>query len=420
MFFCVAVMSNACNPQETIPPDISGIVSGKICYPSDYLPALTLYFESTADDRGISYQTHEGQSSYAVELEPGSYYAYAWLPEDILGGGMYSEAVPCGLRIDCTDHNLIPVIVEPKQETIGVDICDWYAPLGQVPLPPGKIEGMIAAFLSEQHPDLASDFEPVLQEMNMQGDVLKRLSARVFRITEGLFENESFLITHNGKVVQLGTAVGGQGISSMELSDLDQDGQAELYFTYSFGSGTHQTHLGVYSPAYAPEKIYEANTYYLGDLMLFSDQQHQVGVRIVEHDPGTNTVHFQEILGQLILEKNGLDPVLKLEFVDDLPEEIKKSIVQPGAHLSSIAAENPGTEIMITGIVKDVSLSARLITLKDQVEGFSVLALTENCELKSSNGEEIDLHDIQPGMTVQVSGQPGASEALLTSFVLGP
>jgi hypothetical protein len=420
MFFCVAVILNACNPQETIFPDVPGIVSGKICYPSDYLPALTLYFESTTDDRLISYQTHEGQSSYAVELEPGSYYAYAWLPEDILGGGMYSEAVPCGLRVDCTDHSLIPVIVKPKQETIGVDICDWYAPLVEAHLPPRKIEGMIATFLREQHPNLASDFEPVLQEMSMQGDVLKKLSARVFRITEGLFKDETFLVTYDGKVIQLGTAAGGQGVSSMELSDLDQDGQAELYFTYSFGSGIHQTHLGVYSPAYDPEKIYESNTYYLGNLMLFLDQQNQVFVRSVERDPETNAVDFQETLGQLVLEKIGLDPVLKLELVDDLPVEIKEFIVQPGVHLPSVAVENTGTEIMITGVVKDVSLSARLIVLKEPVEGIIVIALTENCEIKSSIGEKIDLRDIQSGMTVQASGQPGASEALLTSFVLVP
>jgi hypothetical protein len=585
---------------------------------------LTLYFESTTDDRLISYQTHEGQSSYVVELEPGSYYAYAWLPEDILGGGMYSEAVPCGLQVDCTDHSLIPVIVKPKQEAIGVDICDWYAPLGEVPLPPGKIEGMIAAFLREQHSNLVSDFEPVLQEMSMQGDVLKKLSARVFRITEGLFENETFLVTYHGKAIQIGAAIGGQGVSSMELSDLDQDGQAELYFTYSFGSGIHQTHLGVYAPAYAPEKIYEANTYYLGDLMLFSDQQNQVGVRIVERDPETNKVNFQETLGQLTLEKIGLNPVLKLELIDGLPEEIKEALIQPEKHqdtgkdfwtvyedeeygvrfavpcfwevkfpdqyrpsgtgypirnyseefsmsfgkdhgavwesggikidmnftsgenwglpneatledyltvietapdpdvellsseqilingqkgllvttkdrfgihahylfkvsedmflmfavypseaidnrdvqgilhslafspdvevaipqimpgdspeggepsclqttpaptngeplptaTSTAAIESTESGITITGVVTDISFSARLIKLKDPVEGIHILALNENCDLVTSNGEKIDLHSIQPGMTVQASGQPGSSDALLTSSVV--
>lgn len=329
IFFGEAMMLNACATKGQSALSTSGIVSGQICYPSDYLPALTLYFESTTDDRLITYQTHEGQSSYAVELEEGIYHAYAWLPEDILSGGLYSEAVPCGLKVACTDHSLVPVIVEPKQETGGVDICDWYAPLGEAPLPPGKIEGMIADLLREEHPDLAADFEPVLQEMSMQGEKLKKLSARVFRVTEGPFENETFIITYNGIVLPMGTATGGQGVSSMALSDLDRDGQAELYFSYSFGSGVHQSHLGVYVPAYDPQKIYEAKTYFLGDLMLFSEQKNHVGVRIVEPDPETKTANPQELLGQLHLEKVDLSPVLKLELVEGLPEEIRDSIIQP-------------------------------------------------------------------------------------------
>ena len=329
VFFCLVLALDACIQKQQTSPSTSGLVSGRICYPSDDLPAMKLYFESTTDDRLISYQTQEGQNTYTVELEAGTYHAYIWLPEDVLGGGMYSKAVPCGLKVDCTDHSLIPVIVKPKQETSGVDVCDWYAPPGEVPLPPGKIEGMIADSLRGEHPDLAPDFEPVLQEMSMQGEVLKKLSARVFRITEGLFENETFLVTYNGKVIQMGTAVGGQGVSSMILSDLDQDGQSELYFTYSFGSGIHQTHLGVYAPAYDLKKSYEVETYYLGDLMVFSEKKNHVGVRVVERDPETNVADFQETLGQLRLEKVGLSPVLKLELIEDLPEEIQESLVQP-------------------------------------------------------------------------------------------
>jgi hypothetical protein len=190
---------------------------------------MTLYFESTTDDRLISYPTHGGQSSYAVELEAGTYHAYIWLPEEILSGGMYSEAVPCGLKVTCTDHSLLPVTVEPGKETSAVDVCNWYAPPGEAPLPPGKIERVIADFLQVEHPDLASDFEPVLQELSMQGETIKKLSARVFQITEGLFEDETFIITYNSRVLQMGTAIGGQGVSSMALSDLDQDGQSELY-----------------------------------------------------------------------------------------------------------------------------------------------------------------------------------------------
>jgi hypothetical protein len=66
----------------------------------------------------------------------------------------------------------------------------------------------------------------------------------------------------------------------------------------------------------------------------------------------------------------------------------------------------------------DVSLSARIITLKDPAEDIRVLALTEDCKLTSSNGGKIELHDIQPGMSVQASGHQGDSDSLITNFLV--
>jgi hypothetical protein len=73
--------------------------------------------------------------------------------------------------------------------------------------------------------------------------------------------------------------------------------------------------------------------------------------------------------------------------------------------------------LMIVGTVMNVSLSARIITLQEPVESISVIALTEESELASSDGEEITLQDIQPGMTIQASGEPGDSGALLARQV---
>lgn len=74
--------------------------------------------------------------------------------------------------------------------------------------------------------------------------------------------------------------------------------------------------------------------------------------------------------------------------------------------------------ITIVGTVMDVSLSARIITLAEPVEGFSIVALTEKCRLVSADGSEITLHEIRPGMTIQATGQPGESGALLASQVV--
>ncbi len=49
----------------------------------------------------------------------------------VLAGG-YTNAVPCGLSVDCTDHSLIAITVIAGQ-TITVDPGDWYAPEGAFP-----------------------------------------------------------------------------------------------------------------------------------------------------------------------------------------------------------------------------------------------------------------------------------------------
>lgn len=74
--------------------------------------------------------------------------------------------------------------------------------------------------------------------------------------------------------------------------------------------------------------------------------------------------------------------------------------------------------ITIVGTVMDVSLSARVIMLTEPVEGFGVVALTEESKLVSADGGEMALHEIRPGMRIQASGQPGESGALLANLVL--
>ncbi|NIK77709.1 beta-lactamase regulating signal transducer with metallopeptidase domain [Paenibacillus castaneae] len=58
----------------------------------------------------------------------------------------------------------------------------------------------------------------------------------------------SFLL-YKGEVYPLGEWFGGLGLTSMALADMDNDGESELYFTYSWGSGLHRSHAAYYSPA---------------------------------------------------------------------------------------------------------------------------------------------------------------------------
>lgn len=119
-------------------PD-TGIVMGKICYPSEAIPNMTAYFISQDTEAVNQLPIDENQDSYSLELEPGDYVAFAYRREGSLSlGGTYSEAVPCGLTAECTEHSLLVFTVVPGETIAGIDICDWYAQ-DQLPPPPGEV-----------------------------------------------------------------------------------------------------------------------------------------------------------------------------------------------------------------------------------------------------------------------------------------
>jgi hypothetical protein len=112
-------------------------VSGRICYPSEEIPAMTVFFQDQGDDQVIELLVESGQDSYGVHLPEGTYQAYAWL-NDFSRGGLYSNAVPCGLKAGCDDHSALAFQVTASQIVENIDLCDWYAGPFNVPYPPGK------------------------------------------------------------------------------------------------------------------------------------------------------------------------------------------------------------------------------------------------------------------------------------------
>jgi hypothetical protein len=109
-----------------------GTITGNICYPGDRIPAMTAYFRNTSTDQLFEFQISENQSSYSIQLPPGSYYAYAWVPLYQVGG-LYSRAVLCGLDDSCEDHNPQPFDVLAGSSVEGIHICDWVIPPDELP-----------------------------------------------------------------------------------------------------------------------------------------------------------------------------------------------------------------------------------------------------------------------------------------------
>ena len=185
---------------------------------------------------------------------------------------------------------------------------------------------MIGDYLRDQHPQLDPDVRLPLEELPAP-EAWESLRVQLFRITEGPFANESFLV-RGDSVLSLGEATGGRGLTSVEISDLDEDDTAELLFAYAFGSGLHQSRIGMYAPAYGPERTYEAKTGYFGDLGLIKEDRSTAIVRVVESDEATSTLRYLDILGSLAIQVDGDQAELVLRLAEDLPEDVRDRVFQ--------------------------------------------------------------------------------------------
>lgn len=131
-------------PTDTNKPDTSdtgnivaittGTVTGKICYPSEGIPPLALYLKEVETGVVLTQNTPANTGTYIfANVLEGSYVAFAYaLQYD--AGGAYTNAVPCGLTVSCTDHSLIEIKVNAGKTVNNVDLCDWYG--DQVPSKP--------------------------------------------------------------------------------------------------------------------------------------------------------------------------------------------------------------------------------------------------------------------------------------------
>jgi hypothetical protein len=91
-----------------------GTVTGSLCYPSEFNPPMTLYFEKAGTVERIQISIPEKQNIYSVLLPNGTYYAYAWAPGYNLEGA-YVDA----------NHLMKTFVVRGGEVTTNINLCDW-------------------------------------------------------------------------------------------------------------------------------------------------------------------------------------------------------------------------------------------------------------------------------------------------------
>lgn len=124
---------NAFPPMPGPAPTVGkGSITGSLSYPSEFIPPLRVFAFQVGSQTYFFVDTLQNQSTYQIDDLPAGYYQVVAYTAGGLAGG-YSQAVPCGLSVNCTDHDLIEVPVNSGQTVTGVDPGDWYAPDGAFP-----------------------------------------------------------------------------------------------------------------------------------------------------------------------------------------------------------------------------------------------------------------------------------------------
>ncbi len=114
----------------------TGTIRGHLSYPSEFLPAQRIVaFDAATMAFVADTTTVDGQGEYELSVPAGDYYVVAYLPDGTFSAG-YSQAVPCGLTVACTDHSLILVHVDGGAVVEDIDPQDWYADPGDFPAMP--------------------------------------------------------------------------------------------------------------------------------------------------------------------------------------------------------------------------------------------------------------------------------------------
>ncbi len=113
-----------------------GNISGHVNYPSEFIaPQHVVVYLANDFTTYYAVDTALNQSEYTIQVPQGTYFVVSYLIDGVLSAG-YSQAVPCGLSVDCADHSLIPVVVTAGQTVDNIDVFDWYAPEGTFPPKP--------------------------------------------------------------------------------------------------------------------------------------------------------------------------------------------------------------------------------------------------------------------------------------------
>ena len=183
------------------------------------------------------------------------------------------------------------------------------------------------ALVREELLTLDPEVEFTLEDVTTD-EIWNEMGTQVY-VLGGLSSAETYIIVDE-QVDRLGMAFGGYGVTSMCITDLDRDGEPELAYTYSWGSGLHRSHVAVYLPHRTePYNIDADLVYFDGDLFLERVDDHTVFLKAGHYDWRLDDFVAEATLGGLVLKEMDGQTQLVVELEDHIPPDILERIYGP-------------------------------------------------------------------------------------------
>ena len=111
-------------------------------------------------------------------------------------------------------------------------------------------------------------------------------------------------ILYDSKHYSIGACIGGYGITSMALADLNRDSQYELYYTFSWGSGIPRAQIGYFDPASKEVTVFDYSCFF-HELMLTVNEAGDLWVNTAKLDldsPVDFSIESQELIGAIVFD----------------------------------------------------------------------------------------------------------------------
>lgn len=187
-------------------------------------------------------------------------------------------------------------------------------------------EKLFREWVFDKVPDMNPEAKFRLEEITTD-EIWQRLHIQLFRLPFDHFRGPQVLSFGNGRIESLGCTFGGQGITHLLVTDLDSNGEAELVFSDSCGSGMQRSHIAIYLPEnYAETQIYTDLTLFMGEFILEKLDDQTVIVNAGNYDYQKKRFTSNASIGILKFTKQNGQPELLVELEDNIPSDILKNL----------------------------------------------------------------------------------------------